>query len=1029
MRNFCGFTFASFFLSAILIEGVAAQSIEVVNMIPATLSPETEQDSEPDLTVSPLDPELIVASAFTPNPSGATATAPIYISQDGGNTWWLNNIVPSGNGMTGDITVALSRNDVLYAGILRGGSTDLDMRILRSGSYMMAGAMTQLMGRTDEDQPYTRVYAPMGGAQRNNDHVYVGHNDFNNLPQSASLEQSLDAETAAPPAGLGVLRLERRTPSGQDGPPIRQAIHADGTVYVAYTQRTASSGNVRTGNIVVVKDEDWGQGTTPYGDLTDPSDTQPGRFVVSGVDWIWDGTDSFGQARLGDRLSIAVDPTDSDTVYVAWATRSGTTGITPELHVRRSSDGGQNWAFCSVTQTQTCSTDADCPPTESCLADLRTITGGISPQLAVNVRGDVGFLYQQLTGTSPNQRWETHFQQSTDGGANWADFTLSDTPADTPTVDFYPYLGDYAGLTAVGKDFFGVFSANNTPDNANFPNGVTYQRSANFTTNTLDDGSGTSVSASIDPFFFRAENLERDQDYYVRDWTDSSTDNDLGLEPSTDPWFFNTSDVWNRRSNGSGGFNANDQPISQNPQPATFGDNWAFARVHRKDDGSAETVTLHFLKSEFGTGSNYQDAGTGADPTLSFGAADLVQTMSSGYQWPLTATTSSHTCLAVEISTSSDPTLTPSLLGRAPGWPDTDLLVLYDNNKAQRNMGVHTLSDSGAGNLTAWAVVHNAANWTRDVILHVVPDSRFERLFKTPRLIAVGDLEQGSYQYEGGLLTLPSMAPGENRWVALTVPGEGKLETPVTVTFSEVVGEVAVSGFTLAFRAAPFEVAAAQSLTTLGSNLVRLGHFVESDGAIERLSKFWLRGDEGKISRQEYEELLSAIQDTYQSGIKAVLSQALPLAFNIEAKSDAVREALVSGDQELMLAAHSDLDRVLDASLTYLAKRQGDVADVAQNMRWQAFLLHTKKSLLDLGGLEDLAELSTRFDVGYATRGLSINDYSPFVERSLPDLERINRELNMKADEFLEGIAKSLRDPARLQAAHRDFLLKLEGLP
>lgn len=189
-----------------LLHDVHAQTVTVVNMIPATLNTETNQDSEPDLAVNPNNPSEIVASAFTPNPTGSTTTAPIYISQNGGNTWVLNNIVPSANGMTGDITVTLSRNNVLYAGILRGGG-GLDMRILRSSAYTGPGAMTQLLGRTQEDQPYARAYAPLGGSKRNDDHLYVGHNDFNNAPQTASFEQSLDAETAAPPANGSVSKL------------------------------------------------------------------------------------------------------------------------------------------------------------------------------------------------------------------------------------------------------------------------------------------------------------------------------------------------------------------------------------------------------------------------------------------------------------------------------------------------------------------------------------------------------------------------------------------------------------------------------------------------------------------------------------------------------------------------------------------------------------------------------------------------------------------------------------------------------
>ncbi len=81
---------------------------------------------------------------------------------------------------------------------------------------------------------------------------------------------------------------------------------------------------------------------------------------------------------------------------------------------------------------------------------------------------------------------------------------LAAVPSNAPPQNGLPYLGDYIYLQAVGEDFYGVFSANNTPDHANFPNGVVYQRNANFATHTLlnvDDV--TPVAISIDPFFFK----------------------------------------------------------------------------------------------------------------------------------------------------------------------------------------------------------------------------------------------------------------------------------------------------------------------------------------------------------------------------------------------------------------------------------------------------------------------------------------------------------------------------------------------
>ena len=76
-------------------------SIRVVNMIPASLSGETSQDSEPNIAVNPQNTKAIVGTAFTPAPTGGSF-APIYISSDGGNTWALRMVVP-GNGFVGNV--------------------------------------------------------------------------------------------------------------------------------------------------------------------------------------------------------------------------------------------------------------------------------------------------------------------------------------------------------------------------------------------------------------------------------------------------------------------------------------------------------------------------------------------------------------------------------------------------------------------------------------------------------------------------------------------------------------------------------------------------------------------------------------------------------------------------------------------------------------------------------------------------------------------------------------------------------------
>src|SRR6266513_1193830 len=101
-------------------------AITVVNMIPNYLSGENNRDSEPSISVNPTNPLQIVGSAFTPDPMGS-GNGPIFVSNDGGNTWALSVILPGGN-RTGDTSLRFTNaSNVLYAGILRFDNSDLNI--------------------------------------------------------------------------------------------------------------------------------------------------------------------------------------------------------------------------------------------------------------------------------------------------------------------------------------------------------------------------------------------------------------------------------------------------------------------------------------------------------------------------------------------------------------------------------------------------------------------------------------------------------------------------------------------------------------------------------------------------------------------------------------------------------------------------------------------------------------------------------------------------------------------------------------
>jgi hypothetical protein len=458
--------------------------LQIVNMIPKSLSGETAQDSEPNIAVNPEQPSQIVATAFTLDPMNGSR-APVYVSQDAGATWSLRSIVPGGPG-TADISVAFgSRGGTLYAGILN--FTTFNFNVLRTANPFAPTPMTLLVDRPDEDQPWVTAMTAHAGAD-DHDQVYIGHNDFSAQPKTASIELSRDARSGAAPAGFKTKVVEGRSTLGQDGPPIRTAAHVDGTVYGAFQRWVKvlpSGGSDIDMDVVVTRDDQHGRGATPFRALTDSHDGKPGvrvaknrfiRFTAS--------TGPLGQERIGADLAIAVDPSSSDNVWLAWCDRvGGATGTDWTMHVCHSTDRGQTWGN----------------------RNLRTVTNAKNPTLAVNAQGLVGLMFQQLVGTGPAARWVTQLELTDDAWATApTNFLLHTANAKEPPRDGLPYLGDYIRLLAVGDDFYGVFSGSNRPASANFPNGVAYQRNADFTTQTLFKADNTTpVAISIDPFFVR----------------------------------------------------------------------------------------------------------------------------------------------------------------------------------------------------------------------------------------------------------------------------------------------------------------------------------------------------------------------------------------------------------------------------------------------------------------------------------------------------------------------------------------------
>src|SRR5258708_7494330 len=517
---------------------LSAQQVRLVDVIPNSMSSEIGRDSEPSIAVNPRNPQQITISTFTRDP-GAATDAPLFLSADGGGTWTLSTPIITGSNPSGciatlcDITLRFAdTSDFLYVSALAQESASglNTYRVQRIGSLFAAPASDLLKSQTStypiiRDQPYIESRTSLGGSGVGHDHIVVPYND---LPAATGMTASVDhTVNAVPPspAGFSDTVAEARATTGQDSPSVRAASNHDGTVYVAFTGWRAG-GN----EIVVAKDLNWGTSLPPFQALMDGG--SPGFRVVSGLT---QSLGVLGTQRVSSPLSIAVHPTDSNIVYVAYA--EGSTAANFTIHVRNSVTGGTAWS-----------------------GDLFTVTSATNPSLAVNNKGEAGLLYQRLTGPAGSQRFQSHFILSSDGSfspASNTDILLANVPTGAgPDYGGANPIGDYTGLMATGKTFYGVFSANNTPDTANFHASLSFPRNHNFVTHTLSDLMAGAVDISVDPFFFSVTNTTADQDFYVRDWSDSPSVHDEGQEPSSNPYFYVNSDVWNRRDNTRGSYDA-----------------------------------------------------------------------------------------------------------------------------------------------------------------------------------------------------------------------------------------------------------------------------------------------------------------------------------------------------------------------------------------------------------------------------------------------------------------------------------------
>ena len=251
------------------------------------------------------------------------------------------------------------------------------------------------------DQPFLEATTTVAGGS-SHDRFYVGYN-----ANSANSTVNVFLDALAPRPRPRRTASDVRFPN--DMPPTRTAIHSSGTIYCAfYSYNSAVPGAHQPAGC--------GGGQGPELGRVHSGVPGPGRYrrrkvgVRLRLRFPTRGTTQTLRIRVSAMTDTARSspspwtPNDVERVYIVYTT--GTSAADEALHLRWSSDGGQNWS-----------------------GDVRTIPKAKNPSLAINTLGMVGFVYQQVVGAN----WMTVLEVSDDGFvSSFSSHVLASTPTNAP---------------------------------------------------------------------------------------------------------------------------------------------------------------------------------------------------------------------------------------------------------------------------------------------------------------------------------------------------------------------------------------------------------------------------------------------------------------------------------------------------------------------------------------------------------------------------------------------------------------------
>ena len=392
-------------------------------------------------------------------------------------------------------------------------------------------------------------------------------------------------------------------------------------------------------------------------------------------------------------------------------------------------------------------------------------------------------------------------------------------------------------------------------------------------------------------------------DFYVRDWNQTLTTFDNGAQPSTNPVFWATSDVWNQNTTTAAAPGPDGSVVGDPPSRAES--NFVFARVSRRaaamSTAPAAPVTANFFFGDYGLGSPFVAIGS---ETVTFSPADMMK-ITPAHSWTVPVGASSHLCLAVQIDGPDGDTFAlPSVAGIAPG--PADPLITSDNNKAQRNLQ-DTIGTASGTELIA--IIRNAEKVKRVMQLQVkLPPG--VRIAGTLNVI-------GGEKFDirdGGKITIGELAPDERRWLRFHAANLKGVDRPTPIDIFEATDPPA-NGFTILLHRASFEDVARRRLVDFAGVFGRLARIEKSEDAGELAKE--AQESARKVTGLRFTDFLSDNRNEIQEVLSRHLKKSKDAdQFEIGAAASELWNAVKSNNQDLAATFLGAVTERLDAHLT-----------------------------------------------------------------------------------------------------------------